>query len=128
MGDHAVVATVIPLSPDKTLVRTKWLVNKDAVEGVDYDLDKLTSVWTATTRQDADLVARSHKGIQDPRVAKAVERTGLSWICPNRGRGSPTPYTTSIRSYFGEKFSSSRVFFTTPCKAGSLVDEMLRYT
>ncbi|NKK02553.1 Rieske 2Fe-2S domain-containing protein [Rhizobium leguminosarum bv. viciae] len=66
MGDHAVVATVIPLSAGKTLVRTKWLVHKDAVEGVDYDLDKLTDVWVATTDQDADLVARSHAGATDP--------------------------------------------------------------
>lgn len=66
MGDHAVVAIVIPLSPDKTLVRTKWLVHKDAVEGVDYDLDKLTDVWLATTDQDAELVARSHAGVSDP--------------------------------------------------------------
>ncbi len=66
MGDHAVVAFVIPLSADRTLVRTKWLVRKDAVEGVDYDIDKLTSVWIATTDQDAELVARSHAGISDP--------------------------------------------------------------
>eukprot|EP01037_Dinobryon_pediforme_P017308 gene17308-17498_t len=66
MGDHAIVAIVIPLSADKTLVRTKWLVHKDAKEGIDYDLDKLTSVWIATTDQDAELVARSHAGIQDP--------------------------------------------------------------
>lgn len=66
MGDHAVVAIVIPLGPDRTLVRTKWLVHKDAVEGVDYDLDKLTEVWVATTDQDADLVARSHAGALDP--------------------------------------------------------------
>jgi glycine betaine catabolism A len=66
MGDHAVVAFVIPLSADKTLVRTKWLVHKDAVEGVDYELEKLTDVWVATTDQDADLVARSHAGILDP--------------------------------------------------------------
>jgi Rieske 2Fe-2S family protein len=66
MGDHAVVAIVIPLSADKTLVRTKWLVHKDAVEGVDYDLEKLTNVWVATTDQDAELVARSHAGVLDP--------------------------------------------------------------
>jgi Rieske 2Fe-2S family protein len=66
MGDHAVVATVFPLAADRTLVRTKWLVHKDAIEGVDYDLDKLTSVWIATTDQDADLVARSHAGVTDP--------------------------------------------------------------
>jgi Rieske 2Fe-2S family protein len=66
MGDHAVSSMVIPLSADTTLVRTKWLVHKDAVEGVDYDLDKLTHVWIATTEQDSELVARSHCGIQDP--------------------------------------------------------------
>jgi Rieske 2Fe-2S family protein len=66
MGDHAVTAMVIPLSADTTLVRTKWLVNKDAVEGQDYDLDKLTNVWIATTDQDAALVARSQAGVQDP--------------------------------------------------------------
>jgi len=66
MGDHAVVATVIPLGPDETLVRTKWLVHKDAVEGVDYDVAHLTSVWTATTRQDAELVERAHAGVSDP--------------------------------------------------------------
>ena len=47
-------------------MRTKWLVNKDAVEGLDYNLHDLTSVWIATTDQDADLVARSHAGVQDP--------------------------------------------------------------
>ncbi|MEP7456100.1 aromatic ring-hydroxylating dioxygenase subunit alpha [Phyllobacterium sp. SB3] len=65
MGDHAVTAIVIPLSADATLVRTKWLVHKDAVEGVDYDLGKLTHVWVETTNQDAELVARAHAGVQD---------------------------------------------------------------
>jgi glycine betaine catabolism A len=66
MGDHAVCTMILPLSAGETLVRTKWLVHKDAVEGRDYDLDKLTSVWLATNEQDAKLVARSHAGIQDP--------------------------------------------------------------
>jgi Rieske 2Fe-2S family protein len=66
MGDHAVTSMVIPLSPSRTLVRTKWLVHKDAVEGIDYDLGKLTSVWIATTDQDAELVGRSQRGIEDP--------------------------------------------------------------
>ncbi|HKS15557.1 MAG TPA: aromatic ring-hydroxylating dioxygenase subunit alpha [Pseudomonas sp.] len=66
MSDHAMISWIIPLSPDRTLVRTKWLVHKDAVEGVDYDLQRLTEVWVATTRQDADLVAITHSGTQDP--------------------------------------------------------------
>ena len=66
MGDHAVTSMVIPLSANRTLVRTKWLVHKDAVEGADYNLDKLTSVWIATTEQDAELVGRSQLGVEDP--------------------------------------------------------------
>lgn len=62
MGDHAVTFMVLPLSADRTLVRTKWLVHKDAVEGVDYDLERLTSVWKATNEQDAHLVGLAHKG------------------------------------------------------------------
>ncbi|MGF6981919.1 Rieske 2Fe-2S family protein [Paraburkholderia atlantica] len=66
MSDHAVIAYLLPLAPDKTLVRTVWLVHADAVEGVDYDLKRLTEVWIATTNQDAELVANAHAGTQDP--------------------------------------------------------------
>ncbi|MDR0211452.1 MAG: aromatic ring-hydroxylating dioxygenase subunit alpha [Pseudomonas putida] len=66
MSDHAMISWIIPLSPERTLVRTKWLVHKDAVEGVDYDLKRLTEVWVATTQQDAALVAITHSGTQDP--------------------------------------------------------------
>ena len=51
---------------ERTLVRTKWLVHRDAIEGVDYDLQRLTEVWVATTQQDAALVAITHSGTQDP--------------------------------------------------------------
>ena len=37
-SDHCVVFQVIPVSAQKTLVTTKWLVHKDAQEGVDYDV------------------------------------------------------------------------------------------
>ena len=66
MSDHAVISYIIPLAPDKTLVRTKWLVHADAIEGVDYDIEKLTEVWKATNQQDANLVAITHSGTQDP--------------------------------------------------------------
>lgn len=62
MGDHGVSFMVLPLSADETLVRTKWLVHKDAVEGVDYDVERLTSVWKATNSQDAHLVGLAHAG------------------------------------------------------------------
>ena len=66
MADHIVTFSVIPLSPNETLLRTKWLVHKDAVEGVDYDLDRVTEVWEATNKQDGDLVALQHSGVKSP--------------------------------------------------------------
>ncbi|NHH81539.1 hypothetical protein DRA46_03650 [Burkholderia gladioli] len=62
MADHIVTFSVIPLSAGKTLVRTKWLVNKDAKEGIDYDVKNLTAVWNATNDQDRALVEFSQRG------------------------------------------------------------------
>jgi len=66
MSDHAVVATAVPIGPGRTLVRTKWLVHADAIEGEDYDLTNLTSVWTSTNSEDAHLVALAHQGAMSP--------------------------------------------------------------
>ncbi|WP_448613476.1 aromatic ring-hydroxylating oxygenase subunit alpha [Modestobacter sp. URMC 112] len=66
LADHAVVFSVLPLAPARTLLRTTWLVHPDAVEGVDYDVATLTRVWQATNRQDGTLVARAQKGVADP--------------------------------------------------------------
>ncbi len=66
LADHAVTSVAIPLGPTRTLVRTTWLVHKDAVEGRDYDLDNLTKVWTLTNEQDATFVARAQSGVNSP--------------------------------------------------------------
>jgi glycine betaine catabolism A len=66
MSDHIVTFSVLPISPEKTLLRTKWLVHKDAVEGVDYDLRNLISVWAATNKQDGELVGYAQAGARSP--------------------------------------------------------------
>ncbi len=66
MADHAVCFMIVPLSPTETLLRTKWIVHRDAVEGRDYTLDRLTEVWKATNRQDAALVALAQSGAASP--------------------------------------------------------------
>ncbi|MES3675063.1 aromatic ring-hydroxylating dioxygenase subunit alpha [Halomonas elongata] len=63
MGDHAVVFRVLPLGPQKTVVTTKWLVHKDAVEGVDYDPERMRRVWDATNDQDRRLAEENQRGI-----------------------------------------------------------------
>ena len=45
---------------------TKWLVHKDAVEGVDYDLKRLTEVWIATNDEDREVVENNQRGIGSP--------------------------------------------------------------
>ena len=64
--DHAVTFRVLPLGPEETAVTTKWLVHKDAVEGVDYDLAELIHVWTETNDQDRRIVEENAFGIRSP--------------------------------------------------------------
>jgi Rieske 2Fe-2S family protein len=66
MSDHVVSFSVLPLAAGRTLLRTRWLVHKDAQEGTDYDVGHLTAVWKATNDQDCSLVARAHQGISSP--------------------------------------------------------------
>jgi Rieske 2Fe-2S family protein len=66
LSDHAVVFRVLPVSPDKSVLRTTWLVHADAVEGEDYDVDSLTAVWRTTNDQDRSLVAGTQKGVANP--------------------------------------------------------------
>ena len=62
-SDHVIVFRVLPISAQKTLVTTKWLVHKDAVEGKDYDVQRMTEVWDATNRQDRELAEQNQRGI-----------------------------------------------------------------
>jgi len=66
MADHAISFRVLPISAEETLVTTKWLVHKDAVEGVDYNLDELTHVWIQTNDQDRQIVEENAVGIRSP--------------------------------------------------------------
>ncbi|MEN5036941.1 aromatic ring-hydroxylating dioxygenase subunit alpha [Pseudomonas sp. TWI929] len=66
LGDHALSFRVLPVGPGETVVTTKWLVPKDAQEGVDYDIDRLTKVWIATNDQDRRLVEGTQIGVTSP--------------------------------------------------------------
>ncbi len=66
LGDHATVFRILPISPTETEVTTKWLVHKDAVEGVDYDLKTLTQVWVATNDEDRAVVEENQRGVNSP--------------------------------------------------------------
>ncbi|RWB66275.1 aromatic ring-hydroxylating dioxygenase subunit alpha [Mesorhizobium sp.] len=66
LDDHTVTFRVLPISATETAVTTKWLVHKDAVAGIDYDVDRLTHVWTETNDQDRRVVEFNAAGILSP--------------------------------------------------------------
>lgn len=84
MSDHIVTFSVLPIDAEHTLLRTKWLVHKDAVEGQDYDPKVMSEVWRATNRQDTTLVEYTHHGAQS------------EWYEP----GPYSPYTEELVEKF----------------------------
>ncbi|MCV6577151.1 MAG: aromatic ring-hydroxylating dioxygenase subunit alpha [Cohaesibacter sp.] len=66
LSDHSLVFRVTPISATETEISTKWLVHKDAVEGVDYDLKRLTEVWIETNDEDRQVVEDNQFGINSP--------------------------------------------------------------
>jgi Rieske 2Fe-2S family protein len=52
-----------PTSPLTTTVTARWLVHKDAVEGVDYDTARLIHMWDRTNLQDRDLAENNQRGV-----------------------------------------------------------------
>jgi Rieske 2Fe-2S family protein len=66
LSDHAITFRVLPIGPTRTLVTTKWLVHRDAVEGVDYSKDELMQVWLATNDQDRRIIEENQRGVLSP--------------------------------------------------------------
>lgn len=71
LADHAISFRILPLSPTETQLTTKWLVHKDAREGVDYDVGHLTKVWLATNEEDRRVCQENQLGINSPAYAPA---------------------------------------------------------
>ncbi len=65
-SDHSVSTRLAPCGPEKTLVQVQWLVHEDAVEGVDYQVDRLMPFWGLTSEQDWDLCERNQAGVNSP--------------------------------------------------------------
>jgi stachydrine N-demethylase len=66
LSDHILLFRVTPISATQSEVCTKWLVHKDAVEGQDYGLKRLTEVWIATNDEDREVVENNQRGIRSP--------------------------------------------------------------
>jgi len=88
-ADFLFMFSALPLSPKETLIVSKWLVHKDAVEGVDYDLTHLTELWNRTNQQDLALVENNQQGVDSPAFtpgpycadAEALTMRFTDWYC-----------------------------------------------
>jgi glycine betaine catabolism A len=61
--DYAFMFSAIPVGPQETRVISKWLVSSKAREGIDYDIERLSSVWTRTNLQDRALAENNQRGV-----------------------------------------------------------------
>ena len=61
--DHCVLYRFLPKSLTETDMELVWLVRGDAVEGTDYDLDRLTWLWHHTTLEDEYIITRNAAGV-----------------------------------------------------------------
>ena len=92
-ADHLFMFSAVPIGPRETHVIGKWLVHKDAVEGVDYDVDKLIELWNTTNLQDRDLVENNQAGVDSfgfkpgpfSTEAEALAIRFVDWYCRTAG-------------------------------------------
>lgn len=62
--DHGMIYRFIPKTVDSCEMELIWLVRGDAVEGKDYDLDKLTWLWKVTTAEDKAIIEHTARGVR----------------------------------------------------------------
>ena len=63
-NDYGAIFRYAPKSVGETEMHVTWLVRGDAVEGRDYDVDKLTWVWRITSEADKLIVEQNQLGVQ----------------------------------------------------------------
>ena len=61
--DHGVIYRFIPRAARHTDMEVIWLVQQDAREGSDYDLEQLTSLWKVTSLEDKKIVECNQAGV-----------------------------------------------------------------
>ncbi len=62
-ADHIVLYRFLPQSVQGTDMEIIWLVNENAEEDKDYDLEELTWLWTVTTEADKNIILNNQKGV-----------------------------------------------------------------
>jgi phenylpropionate dioxygenase-like ring-hydroxylating dioxygenase large terminal subunit len=65
--DYACSTRLTPIGPAETHVRVCWYVDREAIEGQDYTLDRLLPVWQRTSEQDWEICQWNQQGVSSSR-------------------------------------------------------------
>lgn len=74
-NDFALMFRYTPIDTLKTELVVSWIVHKDAVEGQDYDVEKISAVWAITLDEDKTITQNNQKGIQSTAYQPGVYST-----------------------------------------------------
>lgn len=75
--DHAVATRIAAVGPDQCKIDVFWLVDKDAVEGRDYDLAKLMPFWQRTSEQDWFICTANQQGVSSSKYKPGPYHKGV---------------------------------------------------
>ena len=64
VSDYMWTMRVTAVSPSKTIIDLTWLVDSKAVEGKDYEVERLIEFWKITGEQDWALCENNFRGIE----------------------------------------------------------------
>ena len=82
--DHGMIYRFIPKTAETCEIEVIWLVNGAAIEGEDYDLDRLTWLWKTTTGQDKAIIEHTARGVRsrffEPGPIAPMEYNELRYI------------------------------------------------
>lgn len=67
VGDHGSITQFLPLNAETTRVQIDWLVDENALEGRDFERDRIAAWWRTTMEQDNKLSADNHAGVKSSR-------------------------------------------------------------
>ncbi|HMO58451.1 MAG TPA: aromatic ring-hydroxylating dioxygenase subunit alpha [Roseiflexaceae bacterium] len=62
-SDHAMLARFTPLSPTETELELSWMVRADAIEGIDYDPERVSWLWRLTAEEDKTICENNQRGV-----------------------------------------------------------------
>jgi len=66
-SDYVMTTRLTPVSEKLTRVKLTFLVDKDAIEGKDYDVSSVIAVWKNTSEQDWILCENNQAGVNSTR-------------------------------------------------------------